>query len=69
VSALMPTYSDTGEVMGEPLRAEIACVETVIENEIAQGCTQKSVAMTYALALRSSWPVGFPSCSALLRDL
>ena len=29
-----------------PLRAEIMDVENVIENEIAQGATQKSVAMT-----------------------
>jgi hypothetical protein len=35
---------------------EIACVESVIENEIAQGCTQKQIAQTYALGLRSSWP-------------
>lgn len=31
-------------------------VETVIENEIAQGCNQRAIAKTYALALRSSWP-------------
>jgi len=35
---------------------EIACVEMVIENEIAQGLTQRQIAQTYALALRSSWP-------------
>lgn len=35
---------------------EIAAVEMVIENEIKQGLTQKQIAMTYALALRSSWP-------------
>lgn len=34
----------------------IACVETVIENEIAQGLTQRQIAQTYALALRSDWP-------------
>ncbi len=38
------------------IRFEIACVESVIENEIAQGCKQKAIAQTYALALRSSWP-------------
>lgn len=35
---------------------EIACVESVVENEIAQGCTQKQVAQSYALGLRSTWP-------------
>lgn len=35
---------------------EIACVEDVIENEIAQGLSEKQIAQTYALALRSSWP-------------
>lgn len=35
---------------------EIAAPELVIENEIKQGCTQKQIAQTYALALRSSWP-------------
>lgn len=35
---------------------ELACVEDTIENEIAQGAKQKDVAMTYAMALVSSWP-------------
>lgn len=35
---------------------ELMCCESVIENEIAQKCTQKQIAQTYALALRSSWP-------------
>ncbi len=35
--------------------AHIQDVETVIENEIAQGCTQKQIAMTYALAIKSSY--------------
>jgi hypothetical protein len=35
---------------------EMACCESVIENEIAQGCTQKQIAQSYALAMRSSWP-------------
>lgn len=37
-------------------RFELADVEDVIENEIAQGLTQKQIAQTYALALKSSWP-------------
>ena len=36
--------------------AEIACVESMVENEIKQGCKQKQIAQTYALALRSTWP-------------
>lgn len=38
------------------MRAEIMCVESVIESEIANGLNQKDIAQTYALALRSSWP-------------
>ena len=36
--------------------ASMMCVEDVIENEIAQGCTQRQVAQSYALALQSAWP-------------
>lgn len=32
-------------------RMEIMCPESVIENEIEQGLTQKQIAQTYALAL------------------
>lgn len=35
---------------------EMACCESVILNEIKQGLTQKQIAQSYALALRSSWP-------------
>jgi hypothetical protein len=35
---------------------ELACVESVIENEIKQGLTQKQIAQTYALGMRSTWP-------------
>ncbi len=35
---------------------ELAHPELVIENEIAQGCTQKQIAQTYRLAMQSSWP-------------
>ena len=34
----------------------LCCAELVIENEIEQGCTQKQIAQTYALALRSEEP-------------
>jgi len=45
---------------------EIACVEAVIENEIKQGCTQRQVAQTYALGLRSSWPTDWAKVNALI---
>lgn len=35
---------------------ELMAVESVIENEIEQGCTQKQIAQSYALGMRSSWP-------------
>lgn len=37
------------------MRIELACCELVIENEIAQGCSQEQIAKTYALALVSTW--------------
>ena len=40
----------------EGIRVEMACCESVILNEIAQGLNQKQIAQSYALALRSSWP-------------
>lgn len=42
------------------MRLELACVEDVIENEIAQGLKQKDIAQTYAMALVSSWPTDWP---------
>lgn len=36
------------------MTVELLDVESVIENEIAQGCTQKTVALTYAWGLRKS---------------
>jgi hypothetical protein len=35
---------------------ELVCCADVILNEIKQGGTQKQIAQTYALALRSTWP-------------
>lgn len=35
---------------------ELAAVEMVIENEIKLGLSQKQIAQSYALGLRSSWP-------------
>jgi hypothetical protein len=45
---------------------EIACVESVIENEIKQGLNQKQIAQTYALALRSSWPTDWSVVNDLI---
>ena len=45
---------------------EIADVELVISNEIKQGCTQKQIAQTYALGLRSSWPTDWAKVNALI---
>ena len=47
---------------------EIEHVERVIGNEIKLGCTQKQVAQTYALALRSSWPTDWPKVNKLIVD-
>ena len=41
-------------------------VEGVIENEIAQGLTQRDVAKTYALGLRSSWPTDWKRVNAAI---
>lgn len=46
--------------------AHLQCVESVVENEIEQGATQKSVALTYALGLRSSWPTDWKRVNAAI---
>ena len=38
------------------MRIELAAVEVTIENDIAQGATQKRIAELYAMAIVSSWP-------------
>lgn len=35
---------------------ELACCDDVIVRECEMGLTQRQVAQTYAMALRSSWP-------------
>jgi hypothetical protein len=45
---------------------ELACVEMVIENEIEQGCTQKQIAQSYALGIRSSWPTDWKRVNAAI---
>ena len=47
-------------------KIEIACVESVIENEIKHGLSQKQIAQTYALALRSSWPTDWAKVNAMI---
>lgn len=41
------------------MSAHLQCVEEVIENEIRQGCTQRQIAQSYALALQSNWPTNW----------
>ena len=45
---------------------EIACVEQTIENEIKQMCTQKIIAQTYALGLKSSWPTDWVKVNKMI---
>ena len=49
------------------MTAHLLNVEDVIENEIRLGATQKSVAMTYALALKSDWPTDWGRVNAAIR--
>lgn len=46
--------------------AHLACVEMVVENECAQDCAWKSLALTYALALRSDWPTDWKRVNAAI---
>lgn len=39
--------------LGDGYTLNLICADMVIKNEIEQGCTQKQIAQTYALALRS----------------
>jgi hypothetical protein len=45
---------------------EICCVESVIENEIKRGCTQRQIAQTYALGIRSSWPTDWEKVNEMI---
>ena len=45
---------------------EIACVESMIENEIKQGLNQRQIAQTYRLALQSSWPTDWAKVNAMI---
>lgn len=50
------------------LHFQITCAHLVIENEIAQGLTQRDVAQTYALALRSTAPCDWPAANKAIID-
>ena len=47
---------------------ELAEVELMIENEISNGCNQRQIAQTYALALRSSWPTDWRAVNRMIMD-
>lgn len=47
---------------------ELAGVESLVEAEIAQGLTQKDLAQTYALAMRSSWPTDWGKVNKMIID-
>lgn len=50
------------------VESHLQCVEDVIENEIRQGCNQRQIAQSYALAIRSSWPTDWPRVNAAIID-
>jgi len=58
--------SDARAVRQPAFTIEISAVEATIENEIEQGCTQKQIAMTYGLALRSSWPTAWAKVNKMI---
>ena len=45
---------------------EIADVEGTIEREIARKCTQRQIAQTYALAIKSSWPTDWAKVNQMI---
>lgn len=45
---------------------EIADVEGTIEREIAMKCTQRQIAQTYALAIKSSWPTDWAKVNQMI---
>lgn len=50
------------------MHTELLWVEQVIKNEIKQGLTQKQIAQTYALGLRSTWPTDWPAVNKMIVD-
>jgi hypothetical protein len=55
-----------GQPMSNRVTIELMDVENVIKQDIASGCTQKEVAKTYALGLRSSWPTDWAKVNAMI---
>lgn len=51
--------------MGE-LKCELWCVEDVISNEIEKGLSQRQIAQTYALGLRSSYKTDWKKVNAMI---
>ena len=47
---------------------ELCDVEGCIEQDIRNGATQRSVAKTYALGLRSTWPTDWAKVNAMILD-
>lgn len=47
---------------------ELTMVEDTIENDLAQGATQKHVASLYAMAIVSSWPTEWGRVNAAIRN-
>ncbi len=50
------------------MKLELYCVENVIKNEIKQGCTQKQIAQSYALAMQSTWPTDWAKVNKMIID-
>ena len=48
------------------MRIHLMAVEAVITNEIEQGCTQREIARTYALALRSDYETDWGAVNAAI---
>lgn len=45
---------------------ELADIENTIESEIASKFTQRQIAQTYALALKSSWPTNWERVNRMI---
>jgi hypothetical protein len=48
------------------MHLELADCETMIENEIEQAATQKDIALSYAMAMCSSWPTDWKRVNAAI---
>ena len=50
----------------ESVKIELVDVERVVKREIEHGSTQRQIAQTYALALRSSWPTDWAKVNGMI---